>query len=47
MPRPRRDARARAAGASHGVFTYAVIEGLKGWRRFLEDKLIEAQELST
>ena len=31
----------------HGVFTYAVIEGLKGGADLSKDRLIEAQELST
>jgi uncharacterized caspase-like protein len=31
----------------HGVFTYAVIEGLKGGADFSKDKWVEAQELST
>jgi uncharacterized caspase-like protein len=31
----------------HGVFTYAVIEGLKGSADLSHDRFIEAQELST
>jgi uncharacterized caspase-like protein len=31
----------------HGVFTYAVIEGLKGGADVSKDKVVEAQELST
>jgi uncharacterized caspase-like protein len=31
----------------HGVFTYAVIEGLKGGADVSNDKVVEAQELST
>jgi uncharacterized caspase-like protein len=31
----------------HGVFTYAVIEGLKGGADLSRDRFIEAQELST
>lgn len=31
----------------HGVFTYSVIEGLKGGADLSRDRFIEAQELST
>jgi WD40 repeat protein len=34
-------------GLGHGVFTYAVIEGLKGGADLSKDKWVEAQELST
>jgi uncharacterized caspase-like protein len=34
-------------GVGHGVFTYAVIEGLKGGADLSRDRFIEAQELST
>jgi Uncharacterized protein containing caspase domain len=44
------DAETLAQGRSalgHGVFTYAVIEGLKGGADLSRDRFIEAQELST
>ena len=44
------DAERLAQGRSalgHGVFTYAVIEGLKGGADLSRDRFIEAQELST